>query len=512
MIGRRVLAGLSTAALLAPPSLATWSIVVVHRITREVVVATATCVEGHDLDKAVPLVLVEKGAAAAQAFVASSAKNRKIIWKGFKNQKVPLRIMEEIIQSDSAIGVRQFGIVGFEGDPVTFTGADLSGSSFQWAGGLTGETEELIYAIQGNVLTGQAVATAAEQALLDTPGDLGQRVMAAMEAARAMGGDGRCSCDPAAPDSCGSPPPFFDKSAHQALIALARPGDKNGDCSGSSGCANGTYYLFLKEGGGQTDSDPVLRLQMAYDAWRAGLAGIPDHYLSLVAADAQSLVADGLSTAHVTVQLVDLEGVSIPHGGAKLTVKQVNEGPATARPGPVTDHGNGTYTFDLLATTNPGRGAWEVKLAGHGGPRPVLLQPPFIVLTDPLADLHVGVNVLRPGIDEQVPFTINRGTAEAGRMFRILGTFSGTNPGFDYMGAHVPLNRDRFLEFTWLTSGPPLFPGSAGVLDADGRAQARLLLGAEAWSSLVGERFHFVALLGGATTEVTSGVSFQVVP
>ena len=52
--------------------------------------------------------------------------------------------------------------------------------------------------------------------------------MAAMQAARSMGGDGRCSCSPTLPTSCGSPPPSFTKSAHIAYMMVARAGDTEG--------------------------------------------------------------------------------------------------------------------------------------------------------------------------------------------------------------------------------------------------------------------------------------------
>ncbi|MEO2163181.1 MAG: DUF1028 domain-containing protein [bacterium] len=211
---------------------ATWSVVVVNKKTGEVCMATATCIMGTGLENMVPVIVVGKGAGASQVFVLSGAQNRKIMFSGFKNGILPARILDLIVKSDSGVEWRGFGIVSFAGPPVSFLG-DQAGEG---KGTVSGETDELIYAIQGSGLAGAAVVLAAEQALLVTPGDLSMRVMMAMEAARSMGGDGRCSCNPAAADSCGSPPPSFDKSAHQALMFLARPGDKNGSCTGKEGC------------------------------------------------------------------------------------------------------------------------------------------------------------------------------------------------------------------------------------------------------------------------------------
>ena len=106
-----------------------------------------------------------------------------------------------------------------------------------------------------------------------------------------------------------------------------------------SGCVNGNYYLFLTEGGFAADSDPVIRLQQSYDVWRAGLAGVPDHYRSRVHPATQALVADGLSSTTVTVELVDADGVPLTSGGALLTIKKVApSGKPTAKAGPVMQH------------------------------------------------------------------------------------------------------------------------------------------------------------------------------
>jgi len=505
----RLLALCLAVGLLVPQAWATWSIVVINKLTGEVCSATATCIQGTGLENAVPVIVVGKGAGASQAFVLSNAQNRKIMFSGFKNGLLPDRILDIIIQSDSGIGSRQFGIVSFDGPPASFTGADLNGQTASWAGGLSGETSELMYAIQGNSLTGANVVLAAEQALLNTPGDLSMKVMMAMEAARSMGGDGRCSCKPGAADSCGSPPPSFDKSAHQAVMFLARPGDKNGFCNGTQGCANGDYYLALKVGGNWSNVDPVIELRDQYAQWRASMAGVPDHYMSEVTVDRQSIVADGRSRAHVTIRLKDLDGVPLTQGGALVKLKRQNPLPRKAIAGPVTDNGDGTYSVDLVATTAAGLGQWRVDV-DLGGPRTIRLSPFVELSTDPLAELHVGVRQYSAATPSLVPFTVNRPAVDAGRPFRILGSLSGTQPGFDLMGVHVDLNRDPFFNSTWLPPGRDDFYGSHGNLDGVGRAQAFLRLDPIWSSALIGRRFEFRAWLSGSAPEITNGVGFDI--
>ncbi|HRJ49600.1 MAG TPA: FG-GAP-like repeat-containing protein, partial [Phycisphaerales bacterium] len=58
------------------------------------------------------------------------------------------------------------------------------------------------------------------------------KLMASMEAARAWGGDGRCSCSPAFPTGCTTLPDTF-KSAHIAYMLIGRAGDREG--------SNGNY-------------------------------------------------------------------------------------------------------------------------------------------------------------------------------------------------------------------------------------------------------------------------------
>ena len=70
---------------------------------------------------------------------------------------------------------------------------------------------EIYYSIQGNILRPGEVVPNAVKAFLDTTGAITDRVMAAMEAADASGGDSRCTC----------PPPPAD-GATPAIPATAR--------------------------------------------------------------------------------------------------------------------------------------------------------------------------------------------------------------------------------------------------------------------------------------------------
>jgi uncharacterized Ntn-hydrolase superfamily protein len=85
---------------------------------------------------------------------------------------------------DPAAADRQIGIIGADGPGVAWTGADCTG----WAGQIEGPD----FAVQGNMLTGEAVLTAMAAAFSAAPDEaLEERLMRALEAAQAAGGDKR---------------------------------------------------------------------------------------------------------------------------------------------------------------------------------------------------------------------------------------------------------------------------------------------------------------------------------
>jgi hypothetical protein len=228
---RALVAGVGLA--IAPAAArATWSILLVDTRTGEIAVGSATCLTNFDLRANTPVLIPGIGGATAQSFVDSTGQNRVFIRDRLSEGVNPTDILTQLATFDSGHQTRQYGIVDTLGRTATFSGT----GDGQWAGGRTGtfmnvyagQVGPVAYAIQGNVLTGQPVVDQAVLAAVSAPGDLPAKLMAAMQAARLMGGDGRCSCSPSAPTSCGSPPPSFTKSAHIAYMLIARAGDREG--------------------------------------------------------------------------------------------------------------------------------------------------------------------------------------------------------------------------------------------------------------------------------------------
>ncbi len=368
---RRVLALALGLAVLAAPSRATWSIVVVDTVTREVAIGSATCLASFNLRRFLPVLKVGHGVAAAQSFVDQSGQNRRRILRGFERGADPVVILNSLANFDPGHQTRQYGIVTLFDDPLTFTGSGAG----QARAGIVGQVGNLRYAIQGNVLTGEAVVTAAEAALLNTNGDLGFRLLKAMQAARSLGGDGRCSCNPNAPTICGAPPANFTKSAHTGFMLVARPGDPDGVCTPQMGCANGAYYMALNSIGQVNSIDPVLDLTFKYATWRLSKEGRPDHVKSRLSVE-RDAIAPGTAAAssRVFLDLVDLDDIEIDVGGADVYVETVDGSPGHAVPGPIVDHGDGSYSFAFFAGDTPGVDEWKVVVHDSQGPGVQLTQ------------------------------------------------------------------------------------------------------------------------------------------
>ena len=499
---KKLLALLVAAALLVEPVQATWSIVILNTRTREVAIGSATCIRNSDLKLAVPLVLVGEGVAASQAGVSSVAVNRIRIWADMQAGMTPEEILADIIANDIQYRVRQFGIAAFSGPPVSYSG-DFTREANP---ALTGVIGDLQYAIQGNILTGDAVADAAELALLTTDGDIGQRLMAAMEGARSYGGDGRCSCGNPDPTYCGSPPDDFEKSAHIGFVIVARIGDVNGTCDQYVGCANGEYYLDLNVIGGAPDPDPVYILQGMYDVWRAGLVGRPDHILSTVSAPAQALPADGMTQTTVTVTLADVDGLPLTHGGAEVAIEVQEDSAVTV--GAVTDHGDGTYSFPVTAGTTPGLARFTIT--ADDGLVKATLFPHFELAVDAVTPLHCGRDTVAVTQDTQAALTLNV-PAAAGQPYMILASASGTDPGIVLGDLVLPLNPDEVLWRSVRNANNFRFRNTLGSLDAVGHAGATFTAPPGLLGNLVGRRLDWAALYFDGGPQVTNAVGFDII-
>ena len=91
--------------------------------------------------------------------------------------------LDRLLVADDGREDRQVGFVDGSGRAATFTGSRCMG----WAGGITGDG----FAAQGNILSGEAVVAELAHTFTRTDGDLCDRLLAALVAGDAAGGDKR---------------------------------------------------------------------------------------------------------------------------------------------------------------------------------------------------------------------------------------------------------------------------------------------------------------------------------
>jgi uncharacterized Ntn-hydrolase superfamily protein len=91
--------------------------------------------------------------------------------------------LDRLLEGDDGREDRQMGLVDASGRSATFTGSKC----MDWAGGVTGEG----FAAQGNILAGEAVVAELARAFVGSEGDLCDRLLAALIAGDAAGGDKR---------------------------------------------------------------------------------------------------------------------------------------------------------------------------------------------------------------------------------------------------------------------------------------------------------------------------------
>ena len=263
------------AACVALPSSAwaTWSIVAVDRSTNRIVIASATCVDNNDafLRGIQAVVVPGKGIAACQASVDNTHTNQMLVFAELQKGTDPAKIIE-MLSADPAFQSRQFGIVDLQGRMAGHSGLTNGYVSQDIQGQVRGT--QIFYSIQGNILRPGEVVPNAVKAFVETKGALTDRVMAAMDAADAGGGDSRCTCPPPPTDGTTPAIPCDAKTAHIAYILMAEPGDTSGQSH-----SDGKYAMYITvtqpgpdKGPNQIkpgeNLNPVKTLRMRYDAWR----------------------------------------------------------------------------------------------------------------------------------------------------------------------------------------------------------------------------------------------------
>jgi len=275
---------------------ATWSVIAVDRSTGRVVISSSTCTGNTDdfLKDVQAVVVPGKGVAACQAAVDGLHQNQTLVFEELQKGTEPTRIIE-LLSEDPGFQGRQYGIVDLQGRMAGHSGLTNGFVSQDMHGQVPGT--EIFYSIQGNILRSGKVVPSAVKAFIAAKGGITDRVMAAMEAADAAGGDSRCTCIPgqrgggggggaaAAPNPNAPPPPQgpsadFPCTYRTSLVAYilaADPKDTNGPGDAINSHNNGKYAMYIavsqpndgpafniKKG---ENLNPVKTLRLRYDAW-----------------------------------------------------------------------------------------------------------------------------------------------------------------------------------------------------------------------------------------------------
>lgn len=175
-----------------PPVIATFSIVARDPSSGDLGVAVES--KFLAVGAVVPWLRGGIGAVATQARanVAWGAQALAMLETGLSATEV----LDRLVADDDERDVRQAGIVDAQGRAASWTGPDCGA----WAGGMAGEG----FCCQGNLLAGPEVVDAMAEAYASVTGSFAHRLLSALEAGQAAGGDRR--------------------GQQSAAIAIARPG------------------------------------------------------------------------------------------------------------------------------------------------------------------------------------------------------------------------------------------------------------------------------------------------
>ena len=162
---------------------ATYSIVACDPKTRECGVAVQT--NNLAVGASVPYAQAGVGALASQFETNPMYGPRGLALMA--GGKGPEETLQQLLREDGnfegeGIEARQVGMVAVDGRAAFYTGKEAADSN--WAGARSGAG----YSVQGNGLAGPQVVDAMERAFLDTPGSLSDRLLAALVAGDAAGG------------------------------------------------------------------------------------------------------------------------------------------------------------------------------------------------------------------------------------------------------------------------------------------------------------------------------------
>lgn len=168
---------------LGEEDVSTFSIIAFDPATRELGVGVQS--RAFRAGAIVPWAVAGVGAIATQASANQTYGPRAI--ELLREGRTPEEVVETITDEDPGRARRQVAVIDVRGRAAAYTGADRVARPDQFAGHMVGTN----YSVQGNTLAGRQVITEMARAFEETGGELAEKLMAALEAGEAAGGDTR---------------------------------------------------------------------------------------------------------------------------------------------------------------------------------------------------------------------------------------------------------------------------------------------------------------------------------
>lgn len=222
----------------------TFSIVAVDSLTGEIGSAGATCGDTITWPGSLGAMIISDiipgtGAIHTQAYYNET--NQENAHEQMAAGNSPEEIIDWLVANDAqgAPSFRQYGVVDYnEGSP----------RSAGWTGNSCDDYKNHVlgpnYAIQGNILLGQQVLDSMETRFNETEGPLHVKLMAAMQGAKMIGADTRCTSE--------------GTSSLSSFLRVAQPEDSPDN-----------FWMELWVGATDDGVDPIDELQQMYDEFFA---------------------------------------------------------------------------------------------------------------------------------------------------------------------------------------------------------------------------------------------------
>ena len=176
--------------------------------------------------------------------------------------------------------------------------------------------------------------------------------------------------------------------------------------------------------------------------------------------------------------------------------------------GQVIDHGDGRYSLEFTAGVGQGLDVFEV-VVDDGMGEVQLWKNPRLVLGETLiasrADLSAGVG-------GTVDLELLGPEDSSGRDYLLLGSASGTDPGFPVGGIHFPLNYDLFMLISFRQRNGPVFVDTQRTLATDGAATAQFVAPPGALAPLVGGELSFAYMTQSPVDFPSNAVTESILP